>query len=329
MTLPSFGFSTTADEVATIFAKEIQGKNVIITGTSLNSVGFETARAIARHANLVVITGYDVGRLALSEAAIKNEIPTANIRCLSLDLSSLAGVRKAAGEVNAYSEPIHVLINNAAAALGPFKLTADNLENQIATDFIGPFLFTKLIAGKLITTKTAVYTPRVISLTSIWHEYALGIDLAGIERPDPAKYESLAAYHQAKSAIILFAAELSRRSGGVINGYSVSPGVAFTNIQQKPESFDLFVSNGTITSDGKPNPAKFNWKTIPQSAATTLVAAFDPRLDDKPGIYLDDCNEAPIAGPNISDLALPGQLWSVTEKIIGERFDFRYLGEGR
>ncbi|KAJ6546658.1 hypothetical protein DFH09DRAFT_1087603 [Mycena vulgaris] len=285
MTLPSFGFSTTADEIATVFAKEIRGKNVITTGTSLNSVEFETARAIARHANLVVIAGYDVGRLALSEAAIKNEIPTANIRCLSLDLSSLAGVRKAAGEVNAYSEPIH--------------LTADNLESQIATDFIGPFLFTKLIAGKLITTKTTAYTPRVISPTSIYHEYALGIDLVDIERPDPAKYESFPAYNQAKSAIILFAAELSRRSGGVINGYSVasrlnSLSAAFTNILQKPESFELFVSKafqfhgypGIMISDGKPNPVKFNWKTIPQSAATTLVAAFDPRLDGKIPVLL-------------------------------------------
>jgi hypothetical protein len=47
-------------------------------------------------------------RLKLSEDAIKKDIPTANIRRLTLDLSSLAGVRKAAAEVNAYSEPIHV-----------------------------------------------------------------------------------------------------------------------------------------------------------------------------------------------------------------------------
>jgi short-subunit dehydrogenase involved in D-alanine esterification of teichoic acids len=31
---------------------------VLITGTSMNGIGFETARAIAKHANVVIITGY-------------------------------------------------------------------------------------------------------------------------------------------------------------------------------------------------------------------------------------------------------------------------------
>lgn len=47
-------------------------------------------------------------------AAIKKETPNANIRLLDLDLVDLDSVRKAAREVNGYSEPINVLINNAA-----------------------------------------------------------------------------------------------------------------------------------------------------------------------------------------------------------------------
>jgi hypothetical protein len=47
-------------------------------------------------------------RLKLSEEAIKKESPTAQIRRLLLDLSSLTAVRKAAAEVNAYTEPLHV-----------------------------------------------------------------------------------------------------------------------------------------------------------------------------------------------------------------------------
>ncbi|KAF7365712.1 Short-chain dehydrogenase/reductase family protein [Mycena venus] len=320
MSFPTFGASTTAEEVAAAFCNEIQGKNVLITGTSLNSLGFETARAIARFANLVIITGYNAERLRLSEAAIKLELPTANIRCLDLDLSSLAAVRKAAEEVNAYPEPIHVLIHNAAATIGPFKLTVDNLESQIATDSIGPFLFTKLILPKIYAAKTATYTPRVVALTSIFHEYAQGIDFADIRRPNPEKYQPFQAYNQAKSANVLVMAELSRRAGDAIHAYSVSPGVALTNIQLKPESIDIFIASGIITPDGKPNTDNFTWKTIPQSAATTLVAAFDPRLDDKSGAYLDDCNVAEIAGPNILDAELPRKLWSTMEKIIGESF---------
>lgn len=116
------------------------------------------------------------------------------------------------------------MIHNAAATIGHFKRTVDGLESQIATDLIGPFLFTKLIAPKIRAAKSATYTPRVVALTSIFHEYAQGIDLADMEHPDPAKYEPFKAYNQAKSADILFMIELSRRSCGAIRGYSVSPG---------------------------------------------------------------------------------------------------------
>ncbi|KAJ7745392.1 hypothetical protein B0H14DRAFT_2214485, partial [Mycena olivaceomarginata] len=166
----SFGPSTTAEEVAAVFCDVIRGKNVLVTGTSLNSIGFETARAIAQYASLVIITGTTLSaRLRLSESAIRLEFPSANVRCLNLDLSSLAAVRRAAKEVNGYSEPIHVLIHNAAATIGHFKRTVDGLESQIATDLIGPFLFTKLIAPKIRAAKSATYTPRVVALTSIFH----------------------------------------------------------------------------------------------------------------------------------------------------------------
>jgi NAD(P)-dependent dehydrogenase (short-subunit alcohol dehydrogenase family) len=39
---------------------------VLITGTSLNGIGFETVRALAKHANLIVITGHNPDRLSSS-----------------------------------------------------------------------------------------------------------------------------------------------------------------------------------------------------------------------------------------------------------------------
>jgi NAD(P)-dependent dehydrogenase (short-subunit alcohol dehydrogenase family) len=35
---------------------------VLITGTSINGIGFETARVLAKYANLVIITGYNSER---------------------------------------------------------------------------------------------------------------------------------------------------------------------------------------------------------------------------------------------------------------------------
>ncbi|KAJ7142326.1 hypothetical protein C8R44DRAFT_725695 [Mycena epipterygia] len=62
-----------------------------------------------------------------SEDAIKKEMPSPNL--------------KAATEINAYLEPIYVLIHNADAAMsrkggetGPIKLTADKLESVLGPD---------------------------------------------------------------------------------------------------------------------------------------------------------------------------------------------------
>ncbi|KAF7336959.1 Short-chain dehydrogenase/reductase family protein [Mycena venus] len=320
---PEFSFITTADEVATAFSQEIKGRNVLITGTSLNGIGFETARVIAKHANLVIITGYNDGRLKLSEEAIKKDVPTANIRRLTLDLASLAGVRKAAAEVNSYSEPIHVLIHNAAATIGPFKVTTDGLESQIGTDHVGPFLLTKLLVSKLLAATTPSYTPRVVFVSSGAHAFGQGVNFDTIGRPNPETYSSMGAYFEAKSANILTAIELSKRSKGAINAYSLHPGIIFTNINQKEEAIPAMQAFDILGRDGLPNEEKFQWKTIPQGAATTVAAAFDPRISDKPGSYLDDskiANEA--VASHSSDPVIAERLWTVTEKIIGEKFTF-------
>ncbi|KAJ6580067.1 hypothetical protein DFH09DRAFT_831242, partial [Mycena vulgaris] len=198
---------------------------VLITGTSLGGIGFETARAISKYANLVIITGYSSDRLQLSEDAIRKDVPSANIRKLILDLPSLAAVRIAAAEVNAYPEPLHVLINNAAAPIAPFKVTVDNLEKQMATRHVGPFLFTNLLAPKLIASATASYTPRVVFVSSLSHAFDNGVDFATLAQPDPSKYATmLNPYNETKSANVLTAIELSRRSHGKLNGYSLHPG---------------------------------------------------------------------------------------------------------
>ncbi|KAJ7675913.1 hypothetical protein DFH06DRAFT_977555 [Mycena polygramma] len=224
---PTFSFSTSAEEVAAAFTDEARGKNVLVTGTSLDGIGFETARVLAKHANLVIITGHNPSRLKLAEKAIKKDVPTANIRPLILDLSSLTTVRKAAAEVNTYTEPVHILIHNAAAPIAPFKLTVDNLENQMATDHIGPFLLTKLLAPKLIATRTVHFTPRVVFVSSIGHGLGsvdTGVNFNTLGRSDPALYQAMEMYCEAKAANVLSAIELSKRAKGLINAYSLHPG---------------------------------------------------------------------------------------------------------
>ncbi|KAF8214415.1 hypothetical protein K438DRAFT_1955468 [Mycena galopus ATCC 62051] len=147
MSLPIFSFSTTADEASTALASEIKGKNVLVTGASVGGIGFETACAIVHKSS----TAWEVNSLGLNTAedTIKIEVLSASIRPLVVDLSSLAAVRKAAAEANAFPEPLHVSIHSAAAPIGPFTLTADSLESQLATAQVTSFFFPKIFAASI------------------------------------------------------------------------------------------------------------------------------------------------------------------------------------
>ncbi|KAJ7753514.1 NAD-P-binding protein [Mycena metata] len=322
MSSPHFTAATTAEEISSVFQDQIRGKNVLITGTSINGIGFEAARAMAKYANSVIITGYNTERLKLSKEAIKKQTPGADIRPLILDLNSLASVRKAAAEVNAHSEPLHVLIHNACAPGGKYKLTADNLEDQMSAGHIAPFLLTKLLTPKLLAARTPTYTPRVVYVSSMGHAFAPGIDFDAVAKGDSDKFAPFPRYFEVKLAGVLSAMELCTRSGGKINGYSLHPGTIHTNSHQKAETKDDFVQFGLLNPDGTPNTDKWTWKTIPQGAATTVSAAFNPALDATPGAYLVDCVPANELRSAQAVPETAAKLWTVTEEIIGEEFTF-------
>ncbi|KAJ7065740.1 hypothetical protein C8F01DRAFT_1366670 [Mycena amicta] len=326
MSLPEFTEVSTAEEVADALVSQVKGKNVIVTGTSLNGIGFDTARAIAKYANLVVITGYNVERLKLTEDAIKKDFPSANIRRLVLNLSSFDAVRKASEEVNAYAEPIHVLVNNAAGALTMrFIPSAEGYESTVATSYLGPALLTALLLPKLIASATTEFTPRIVNVSSAIQAFGPPISFAYVvlANKDADKADLRSAYMLAKCAGIVLARELAKHSGGKINAYSLHPGAIHTNYNQAKEAVPILKAAGILKSDGSPNTDAFPWKTLAQGAATTVAAAFDPRLNDVTGAYLHDCKEAnALLSAFCADPANGQLLWTVTQQIIGEKFVF-------
>nr|GAT61370.1 short-chain dehydrogenase/reductase family protein [Mycena chlorophos] len=298
----------------------VSGTIVLITGTSLKGLGFTTAQAFAKNAGLVIITGRSLAKLKETETALKAEFPSAKIRPLVLDLASRASVRKAAAEVNAYPEPLHILIHNAATIIGPFALNEDKLESQFSSDHVSPFLLTKLLAPKLLASATPAFAPRVIFVSSIAHTFE-PINWETAAKPDESKYAPISAYAQAKVANVLAAKELTRRSNGKIQSFSLHPGAIATG--EAPETVATLKEIGIYTADGKPNSEKFDWKTREEGSATTIAAAVDPNLEGKGGAYLVD---SVLAEDQVSafaaDPANAKKLWDLTEELLGEKFTF-------
>ncbi|KAF8129087.1 hypothetical protein K438DRAFT_2000062 [Mycena galopus ATCC 62051] len=197
------------------------------------------------------------------------------------------------------------------------------MPRQMVTDHVAPFLLTKLLTPKLLAAATASYTPRVVFVASQTHAFGTGVNFDMLAHPDPQKYTSLDGYNQAKSANVLTGIELSKRSKGAINAYSLHPGGKSQQNSHRKEAMENMQALGLMGPDGRPNTENAQWKTISQGAATTVTAAFDPRLSTQPGAYLDDSTVAnEKVAPHSSDPAKGEKLWALTEQIIGETFTF-------
>ena len=88
--------------------------------------------------------------------------------------------------------------------------------------------------------------------------------------------------------------------------------------------------NKQLASEGKP---PFQWKTIPQGAATSVWAAVVAPVDEIGGRYCADCHVGPIAPEHIAitgvsdgvrayalDAKSAEALWKKSEELVGESF---------
>lgn len=159
----------TATQLVAAYAPLIEGKTVLTTGVSPNSLGsyFVHAIAQARPACLILVDR-SAALLAPTAASLATTAPTVRTRTLELNLMSFASIRAAAAQVNEWTDvpAIDVMVNNAGIMAVPeYRLSEDGFEAQLATNYLGPFLFTNLIMPKI----RAAEQPRVIMVSSGLH----------------------------------------------------------------------------------------------------------------------------------------------------------------
>ncbi|KAJ7247442.1 NAD-P-binding protein [Mycena haematopus] len=313
--MPTFDINSTGESVGKVFADEIKGKTVIVTGVSPGGFGAETARALALYGAKVVLAGRSLSKIQATAEAIKKEIPDADLKELVLDLSSHKAVRQAAEEVLKYSGPIDVVITNAGVMGTPYQKTVDGLELQLASNHAGHFLFISLIMPKLLESSA----PRVVLGSSVGHYWGpVRFDDPGFE--DGKTYDKWLAYGQSKTAVILYGVELAERYKGKLVVFSVHPGGAITNLNSSMTTEDYEKWSDYYNLDGTP---KGDWaRSIGQGTATYFVAAFDPSIADQSGAYLSECKIATEqAAPHATDKEAAKKLWVLSEKLVGQKFD--------
>jgi NAD(P)-dependent dehydrogenase (short-subunit alcohol dehydrogenase family) len=320
-----FGATSTTDDV--LSGVNLQGKRILVTGVSAG-IGVETARSLAAHGAHLVGAARDLIKAEVATAQVRTEAAEngGSFELVELDLASLKSVRACADELVAKGEPFDVVIANAGVMATPFGHTADGFETQFGTNHLGHFVLVNRIAPLMGTGS------RLINLSSSGHRFSnVDLDDPNFQR---TPYEPFVAYGRSKTANILFAVafdERGRERG--VRASAVHPGGIQTELgrhlgQGQVQSI-LEQMNKQLAAEGK---APFQWKTIPQGAATSVWAGVVP-ADGVGGQYCENCHVGHVVADDVIisaisegvrayalDSTTAAALWEKSEEMVGESF---------
>jgi NAD(P)-dependent dehydrogenase (short-subunit alcohol dehydrogenase family) len=317
----TFGATSTTDDV--LAGVDLSGKRILVTGVSAG-LGVETARALAAHGAQVVGAARNLDKAKTATAEVRAQAANGGgLELVELDLASLASVRACADALVAAGKPFDLVIANAGVMATPFGKTADGFETQFGTNHLGHFVLVNRIASLMKPGS------RLVNLSSAGHRFSdVDLDDPNFEH---TPYTEFGAYGRSKTANILFAVEFDRRhKASGVRATAVHPGGIQTELGRymTDEVRDGLIKSINETNQAAGAPA-FEWKTIPQGAATSVWAGVVAPVDQVGGLYCEDCHVAErVEGGDIRggvrayalDPDHAKALWAKSEEMVGERF---------
>lgn len=320
------GATSTTDDV--LSGVDLHGKRMLVTGVSAG-IGVEAARALAAHGAHVVGAARDLVKAEAATAEVRKDAAASggSFELVALDLADLRSVRGCADRLMAQGEPFDLVIANAGVMATPLGHTADGFETQFGTNHLGHFVLINRIASLIRA------GGRVVNVSSGGHR------ISNVDLEDPnferTPYDPMLAYGRSKTANILFAVAFDQRhrSRGV-RAAAVHPGVIQTELARHMEPALLqSVTDRMDQEMAAQGKGPFEWKTIPQGAATSVWAGVVAPADQIGGQYCADCQIAPIvpddsvtilAEERVRAYALNPRnaeaLWKRSEELVGESF---------
>ena len=320
------GATSTAEDV--LSGINLRGRRILVTGVSAG-LGVETARSLVAHGALVVGAARDLAKAKAATAEVQKEAAAhgGGFELVALDLANLKSVRACADGLLAKGEPLDVVIANAGVMATPFSHTADGFETQFGTNHLGHFVLVNRIRSLIRA------GGRLINLSSAGHRFS-NVDL---EDPhfERTPYEPFVAYGRSKTANILFAVAFDQRHRDRgVRATAVHPGAIRTELGRHSDAGQIEKlieqMNRQLAAEGK---APFQFKTIPQGAATSVWAAVVAPADEIGGRYCENCHVGNIVPDHVAisaasqgvrgyalDPRTAESLWNKSEELVGESF---------
>ena len=321
----AFGATSTTDEV--LSSVNLKSKRFLVTGVSAG-LGVETARSLVAHGAQVVGAARDLNKAKIATEEVRKAAAAngGSFELVELDLANLKSVRACADQLLKKGEPFDVVIANVGVMATPFGKTADGFETQFGTNHLGHFVLVNRIASLIRD------GGRLINLSSAGHRYS-NVDLndPNFER---TTYEPFIAYGRSKTANVLFAVAFDKRHRHRgVRAAAVHPGVIQTELARSVDPSHLENVMEQLRQQLAAEGKTFQWKTIPQGAATSVWAAVVAPSDEIGGRYCENCHVGQIVPDNVTisgvsegvrpyalDPTNAEALWKKSEELVGESF---------
>lgn len=320
-----FGATSTTDEI--LSGVDLRGKRILVTGVSAG-LGVETARALAAHGATVVGVARDLKKAEAATAEVRRHAANGgSLELIELDLANLKSVRACADQLLKRGEKFDVVIANAGVMATPLGHTTDGFETQFGTNHLGHFVLINRIASLIRN------GGRVINLSSSGHRFS------NVDLDDPnfetTPYEPFVSYGRSKTANILFSVAFDKRHRDRgVRAAAVHPGGIQTELGRHLDPAWLLgmveQMNQQLAAEGKP---AFQFKTIPQGAATSVWAAVVAPAEEIGAQYCENCHVGHIVADDVTISAVSEgvrsyaldpenaeALWKKSEEMVGESF---------
>lgn len=292
------------------------GHTVVVTGAN-SGIGLEVARSLVLRGAHVVLAVRDK---ADGEKAAAQLVGSGSTSVTALDLADLDQVADCAKTLLERHHNISALVCNAGVMGGPFLLSQQGFERQMATNHLGHAALVAALWPVLHASASRV----VVVSSGEARGGQLSAQTNKEELVNPTPYDGRQVYRNTKQANLLFALELHRRcvrAGSPVSAVGVHPGAAATNLfarqLERAGHARLASVSRVVTSLVLPSPA---------SGALSTLRALDDTTPS--GAFVGPSGFGQLRGPpellevyaSAKDLAVAARLWEVTEHVLGRPF---------
>jgi NAD(P)-dependent dehydrogenase (short-subunit alcohol dehydrogenase family) len=277
----------------------MNGKVVVITGAT-SGIGWVAAEKLARMGARLVLIARDRARGEATLVKLREAGPGEAHSVHYADLSTIAEMKRVAGEIAAAEPRVDVLINNAGALFSSRQVTADGIEMTFATNHMSYFVVTLGLAERLRSTPGA----RVVNTSSHAHK---GRRLDFDDLQSAQGYKGFPVYGKSKLCNILFTRELAKRwadTGVTVN--ALHPGFVSTRFGDQSGGF--FQRGIQVVKLFAISPEK--------GAETIIYLATSDEVTKVSGKYFYKCR-AVNPTREAQDEASARRLWEESERLAG------------